>query len=452
MKIIIVGSGAVGSSICHQLAKENHAITVIDTNVEALTRITNSLDITGIHGNGATVSVLKEAGADSADLLIAVTNEDELNILCCFAARKLGTTNTIARVRNPEYAGLMVLMQEDLNLSLTINPEYAVAKEVDRILKFPGATRLSSLCDGAVELAELTIRPGSDLIGKSLLRLRIELGVKFIVCAVMRDNKVYIPTGDFVLNEGDKVAVTANEVELTKFFKASGNYIRPIRELIVHGGGRVTYYLCELLKKRKTNLVAIEKNRELCQSLAESFPEITVINGDGTNQDLLIEEGIKDADAFLALSSVDEENASVSMFAKTQKVPKIVTMISSLPYIDFFRAVGIESIISPKSSTVDYILRFIRSLAASEVSEIEALYRIMDGKIEALEFKVIEKIDGITDIPLRNLKKRSNCIICCIAREGNIIFPSGDDMIQRNDTVIVINKGKQMTSIKDIKG
>ena len=451
MKIIIVGSGAVGASICTQLAKENHAITVIDKNADTLTEITNSLDITGIHGNGATVSVLKEAGADSADLLIAVTNEDELNILCCFAAKKLGTSNTIARVRNPEYAGLMVLMQEDLNLSLTINPEYAVAKEIARILKFPGATRLNSLCNGKVELAELTIRSGSDLIGKSLLRLRIDLGVNFIVCAVKRGDKAYIPTGDFVLHEGDTVAVTANDAELTKFFKASGSYIRPTKELIVFGGGRTTYYLGELLKKKKINLVAIEKNRELCQTLAESFPEFTVIHGDGTNQELLLEEGIKDADAFLALSSVDEENAIVSMFAKTQKVPKIVTMISSLPYIDFFRAVGIESIISPKSSTVDYIIRFIRSLAASEDSEIEALYRIMDGKIEALEFKVIERIDGITDIPLRNLKKRSNCVICCISRGEQIIFPTGDDMLKKDDTVIVISRGRQLNSIKDIK-
>ena len=451
MKIIVVGSGAVGASICYQLAEENHTITVIDNDMDTLTDITNALEITGIHGNGASVSVLKEAGADTADLLIAVTNEDELNILCCFAAKKLGTLNTIARVRNPEYMGLMMLMQEDLNLSLTINPEFAVAKEIHRILKFPGATTLNNLCNGKVELAELTIRKDSDLVGKSLLRLRTELGVKFIVCAVKRGDKAYIPSGDFVLQEGDTVAITADEAEITKFLKASGNNIKKIKNILVLGGGRTTYYLGELLKKRKINLTAIEKNRELCQALAEEFPEFTVINDDGTNQELLLEEGIKNADAFLALSSVDEENAIVSMFAKTQKVPKIVTMISSLPYIDFFRGVGIESIVSPKSSTVGNILRFIRSQAASADSEIEALYRIMDGKIEALEFKVIEKIEGITDVPLRALKKRKDCLICCIVRGDGIIFPSGDDTIKKDDTVIVINQGGQMNSIKDIK-
>ena len=451
MNIIIIGSGAVGAAICSQLAEERHAITVVDRDMEALTEITNSLDITGIHGNGADVEILKQAGAEDADLLIAVTNEDELNILCCFAARKLGTTNTIARVRNPEYSGFMSLMQEDLNLSLTINPEYAVAKEIYRIIRFPGATRLSSLCQGKVELAEVTIRENSALIGKSLLRLRMELDIKFIVCAVMRDDKVYIPSGNFVLEEGDTVAVTADEAEITKFFKASGKYIRPIKELIVYGGGRTTYYLGELLKKRKINLIAIEKDKELCRALAEEFPEFTVIHGDGTNQELLIEEGIKDADAFLALSSVDEENAIVSMFAKTQNVPKVVTMISSLPYIDFFRGVGIESIVSPKSSTVGYILRFIRSQAASAGSEIEALYRIMEGKIEALEFKITEEMDGITDVPLRELKRREGCIICCIVRDGDIIFPTGDDFITVDDTVIVISRSGQISSFKDIK-
>lgn len=451
MKIIIVGSGAVGACICTQLAEENHAITVIDNNADALNEITNSLDITGIQGNGADISVLREAGAEDADLLIAVTNEDELNILCCFAAKKLGTANTIARVRNPEYSEFMSLMKDDLNLSLTINPEYAVAKEIARILKFPSATTLNSLCGGKVELAELTVREGSALVGKSLLQLREELGIKFIVCSVMRGEDVYIPSGDFVIQSGDTVAVTADDEEITKFFKASGNYIRPIRELIVIGGGRTTYYLGELLKKSKVNLVAIEKDRALCRALAEQFPEFTVINSDGTNQEILLEEGIKDADAFLALSSVDEENAIVSMFAKTQRVPKVVTMISSLPYIDFFRGVGIESIVSPKSSTVGYILRFVRSQAASADSEIEALYRIMDGRLEALEFNVKENIDGITGVPLRQLKKRRDCLLCCIMRDGGIIFPTGDDAIEKDDRVIVISRSGQMNNIKDVR-
>ena len=450
MKIIIIGSGAVGAAICSQLARENHAITVIDSNINAVNEISNSLDIAGVHGNGADVSVLREAGAEEADLLIAVTNEDELNILCCLAAKKLGTANTVARVRNPEYTELVSLVRDDLNLSLTINPEYAVAKEISNILKFPTATRLDSFCGGRVNLAEFKVAEGSAFVGCSLFALREKLGIKFLVCAVRRGENVYIPSGDFVIQAGDTLGVTADVAEITKLFKASGSYKRPVKELIITGGGRTTYYLGEMLKKSKINVVAIEHNAGLCRDLAEAYPDFTVICGDGTNQELLIEEGIKNADAFLALSSVDEENAIVSMFAKTQEVPKVVTMISSLPYIDFFKGVGIESIVSPKSSTVGYILRFVRSLVASADSEIEALYRIMGGKIEALEFRVKESIDGVTDIPLRELKRKKDCIVCCIVRNNEVIIPTGTDMILKDDTVIVTS-GEKMNSIKDIR-
>lgn len=450
MNIIIIGSGVVGTAICAQLALENHAVTVIDKDYTILTEVANTYDVTAIHGNGADVSVLREAGAEKADMLIAVTNEDELNILCCFAAKKLGTRHTAARVRNPEYSEFMNLMKDDINLSLTINPEYAVSKEIYRILRCPSAARLESFCGGLVDLAEFTVPCRSMLVGASLFELRERLKIKFLVCSVRRGDEVYIPSGDFVIAEGDILGVTADESEITKLFKAAGCYQKPVGELIILGGGRTSYYLAELLNKHKVNTVIIERDRARCDELAAEFPGITVINGDGTNQELLIEEGIENADAFLALSSLDEENAIVSMFAKTMSVPKIVTMISSLPYIDFFRSVGIESIVSPKSCTVSYILRFVRSFAATDGSEMESLHKMMNGKTEALEFKINEAVSGVTDIPLRELKKKADCLICCIVREGKVIIPSGDDSIQKSDTVVVISLEGKINSIKDI--
>ncbi len=450
MKIIIIGAGGVGTAICAQLALENHAITVIDKDRSTLTEVANAYDVTALLGNGADISVLKDAGASKADMLIAVTNEDELNILCCFAAKKLGTRHTVARVRNPEYSEFMNLMKDDINLSLTINPEYAVSKEIYRILRCPSAARLESFCGGLVDLAEFTVTENSALIGSSLFELREKLGIKFLVCSVKRGEAVYIPSGDFVISEGDILGVTADESEINKLFKAAGCYQKPVGELLITGGGRTTYYLAELLKKHNLNTVVVERDRALCEALAAEFPSLTVINGNVTSQEILLEEGIRNADAFLALSAIDEENAIVSMFAKTVNVPKVVTMISSLPYIDLFSSVGIESIVSPKSSTVSYILRFVRSFAASDGSEIESLHKMMNGKTEALEFKINEAVAGITDIPLKKLKKKADCLVCCIVRDENVIIPSGNDSIQKGDTVVVISLEGKMNSIKDI--
>ncbi len=449
MNIIIVGSGAVGATICGQLAKEGHNIVVIDTDEGAINEISNSSDVTGIIGNGADISVLREAGAEDADLLIAVTNGDEVNILCCYAAKKLGTLHTVARVRNPEYNDLLTLTGDDMGISMTVNPEHTVATQIARILKFPSATRLDTFCGGRVELAEFTVSKKSAICGASLYNIRKALTSKFLVCSVRRGEEIYIPNGDFVIEEGDDVCITASEEEMVKFFKEEGSYKRPANELLIVGGGRTTYYLGELLKKTHINVVAIEKDRRLCRELAEEF-SFTVINANGTNQDLLIEEGIESTDAFLALTDEDEENAIVSMFAKTKKVPKIITMIRSLPYIDFFRGVGIESIVSPKFATAEQIIKFVRSLDATHDSEIESLHRIMGSEVEALEFTVKEPVEGITGIPLKDLKKKKNTIIACIIHEGNIIIPSGSDIISSGDSVIVICVDKKMMSIKDI--
>ncbi len=450
LNIIVVGSGTVGTAICLQLIKEGHNVTVVDSNESNVTEISNICDANCISGSGANIEILKEAGAEDADLLIAVTQMDEINMLCCHAAKKLGTANTIARVRNPEYTSFMQLMKDDMNLSLTINPEKAAAKEIYRILRFPFADKVNTFCDDRVEIAEFTVGANSPLCGLSLFSLREKMNLKFLVCGVMRGDSVSIPTGDFVIKEGDTICVTASEEELVKFFKLIRSYRRPVKKIIINGGGRTTYYLGKLLGSGIAHTTIIEKNPSICRILSEELC-MEIINGDGTRQDLLLEEGIENADAFLALSETDEENALVSMYAKKLGVPRIITMIRSLPYIDFFKDVGIESIVSPKSSTVDYILSFVRGVAGVEAgSEIESLHTIMDGRIEALEFIIKNPIDGFTDIPLSKIRRIKNSLIACIVRNDNVIIPSGNDTIKVGDRVIVMATDANLHNIKDI--
>ena len=449
MKIIIVGAGTVGAAICQQLANEGHDITMVDKENAALYDISDKNDVFAVDGNGADVAVLEKAGADRADLLIAVTSSDELNILCCAAARKLGTHHTIARVRNPEYSGLVKLMKDEMEISLTINPEYAVAKEISRILRFPSAMKIDSFCRGRVELAEIEVDALSPLLGSTLYELRNKLNIRFLVCAVVRNGEAHIPKGYFKLEEGDVLCVTAPEDEITKFFKAIGAYKHPVRHVLIVGGGRITYYLEGLLKKAKIDSTVIEKDKELCRSLAEDF-DCTVICGDGTDRDLLTEEGLEKTDAFLSLSDEDEENVILSMFAESKSSGKVVTLIRAMSYIDLFRSIGLESIVSPKSATMSYILRYVRSMNNMRGADIESVHKLMEDKAEALEFLVKENIDGITGIPLKELKLRSGLLIACIVHQDQIIIPSGDDLISRGDTVIVVTAQAQIKGIKDI--
>ncbi len=449
MNIIIIGSGTVGAAICSQLAEAGHDITVIDNDTATLNEISNNYDVTAMLGNGADIDLLKEAGAEDADILLAVTTMDEINMLCCFAAKKLGTKHTIARVRNPEYTSFMQLMKDDINLSMTINPEYAAAKEISNILRFPSADRIDTFCSGKVELAEFTVNSDSPLCNSSLYDLRGRFNCNFLICGVCRGDNVYIPGGNFVIQAGDTVCVTASEEELIKFFKLFGAYRRPVKKVLIHGGGRTTYYLANLLGRRFNDATVIEKDLEKCRELTENH-KVSVINGDGTNQALLLEEGIESADAFLALSESDEENAIVSMYAKKIGVPRIITMIKSLPYIDFFSDVGLDSIVSPRSSTVDYILKFVRGLANVKDSELESLHTVMDGRIEAIEFIIKDNIEGLTNVPLVNIRRNKNVLVACIARGNDIIIPQGRDELRAGDRVIVLTTDTKLNSIKDI--
>lgn len=450
MNIIIIGGGSVGAAICAQLAREKHDITVIDTDMNALSEIANVSDVFGVVGNGAEVGVLRRAGAEHADLVVAVANSDEANILCCAVARKLGAKHTIARVRNPEYTELMQLMRAEMGLSLTINPELATAREIYRMLRFPAAAKIETLCHGRVEMAEFVVAAGSPLAGVSLNELRGRLHIKFLVCSVLRAGHAYIPSGDFVIEAGDVVCVVTPDDAITRFFKEIGGYRQPVRDVLIAGGGRTTYYLAEMLARGGIRATIIEQDKEKCRELAEDF-DCTVICDSGIKQERLLEEGIEHTDAFLALSSVDEENAIMSMYAKTKNLHKIVTMIGTMSYVDMFRGVGLESIVSPKASVATYILRYVRSMANLRAdSEIQSLHKMMEGQVEALEFSVKEEIEGLTGVPLMKLSLRKNVLIAVIVHEGEILIPTGSDCISAGDTVVVMVADEKTKSIEDI--
>lgn len=449
MRIIIVGAGTVGTVICTQLAKDGHNITLIDHDLAVLTELSNKFDIIGVEGNGASVSSLRKAGADKADLLVAVTNQDELNILCCASAKKLGTKHTIARVRNPEYTELMQMLKQDLNLSLTINPELSVAKEISRMLRFPFATKVDTCYHGRVELAEFVIGEGSPLCGMTLAQLHTKLNLRFLICGVLRKGEAYIPKGDFILNVGDHVCLTAHDEEIAHFFKAIGAYKHPVKDVLIVGGGRMTYYLLTFLQKSKIRATVIEPDKLRCRELAEHF-DCNIIREDGTNQSVLREEGIAQTDAFIALSAEDEENAIVSLYAKTQNTKKIITLISAVQYVDLFKGVGLDSIVSPKHSTSNQILRYVRSLEVTKDIEIESLHKLMDDNFEALECVIKEPVEGITGIPLKQLKLRRDVLIATIVHKDKIIIPSGNDKIESGDTVILFTSGVEINDIKDI--
>ena len=449
MKIIIVGAGTVGTVICTQLANDGHNITLVDHDVAVLTELSNKFDIIGVEGNGASVSTLRKAGADKADLLVAVTNQDELNILCCASAKKLGTKHTIARVRNPEYNELMQMLKQDLNLSLTINPELNVAKEISRMLRFPFAAKVDTCYHGRVELAEFVIGENSPLCGMTLAQLHTKLNLRFLICGVVRNGQAYIPKGDFILNVGDNVCVTAHDEEIAHFFKAVGAYKHPVKDVLIVGGGRMTYYLLSFLQKSKISATVIEPDKQRCRELAEHF-DCNIIREDGTNQTVLKEEGIAQTDAFIALSSEDEENAIVSLYAKSQSTKKIITLINAMQYVELFKGVGLDSIVSPKYSTSNEILRYVRSLEVTKDIEIESLHMLMDDKFEALECVIKEFVDGITGIPLKQLKLKRNVLIATIVHKDKIIIPSGNDKIETGDTVILFTSDVEINDIKDI--
>ncbi len=450
MKIVIIGDGKVGYKLAKQLSVENYDVVMIDSNEKKMRFAVDRLDIACVTGDGASAEVQKEADVPHADLVIACTSADECNMLSCLIARRLGAKHTIARVRNPVYFGQIGLLKEDLHLSMAVNPELIVADEISRLLLFPDASKIETFVKGRVELIEFPIPENNRVIGMSLAEMYNKLQIKVLVCAVEHCGEVLIPDGDYVIRKGDRLHIAASHREVELFFKILGKHRNKIRKVIICGGGRVAYYLSVQLCSLGMQVKIIEKNEARCEELCELLPKAVIINGDATDHDLLIEEGIEDADAFVALTGMDEENIITSLFAKSQGIDKIIAKVNEDRRARMVEDFGIDSIVSAKTATADAILSYVRARKNSQGSaNVETMYQLVDEQVEALEF-IIKSETRYTGIPLKNLSLKPNNLIACIARKRQIIIPGGDDCMEVGDSVIVVTMEKRLEDIEDI--
>ena len=450
MRIIIVGCGKVGATLAEQLDQEGHDITIIDKHWDKLKYLSDRIDVLGIEGNGASISVQKEAGVQDADILIATTNSDELNLLCCLIAKKAGNCQTIARIRDPEYYNEMKYIREELNLSLVINPEQAAAAEVARIIKFPSAMKVDIFARGRVELIKISVPQGSELDGIALSDIEPKLHCKVLICIVERGEELLIPHGDFTLRAGDMISFIASHSVALSFFKASGaNIANTVKSIMLIGGGKLSYYVAKLLEDTKISVKLIEQDFGKCENLSEMLPQAVIINGDGTQAELLDEEGISVVDAVCNFTGIDEENILLALYEKGISKAKLLTKINRINFEEVIAGLDIGSIINPNSITSDYIVRFVRALNNSKGSNVETLYKIAQGRAEALEFRVREnsKVVGRT---LQELDLKPNIIIACITKGNKVIIPNGQSVIEEGDLVIVVSVERGLNDLEDI--
>ena len=449
MQIIIVGCGNVGATLTEQLSKEGHNITVIDVDGRRVEAVTNQYDVMGVVGNGASFSVQNEAGIEEADLMIAVTTSDELNMLSCLIARKAGGCSTIARVRNPIYNKEISFIKEELGLSMVINPEYAAACEIARLLKFPSAIKVDTFAKGRVELLKCKINEGSVLHGRPLTYLSAGLHCEVLICTVQRGDEVFIPDGNFVLQEKDVISVVASSRKANDFFKKIGMATNRIRTCMIIGGGETTYYLAKQLLSMGIGIKIIEQSKERCNELSELLPQAMVICGDGTERNLLQEEGLPKVHSFVSWTSMDEENIMLSLYAKSISNAKTITKVHRIDYDKIIDSLDLGSVLYPKNITADYILQYVRAMQNSIGSNVETLYQLIEGKVEALEFRVNEQ-SRLVGVPLKELQLKDNLLIACINRKGVVITPGGQDSIQMGDTVVVVTTNQGFNDLKDI--
>lgn len=449
MQIIIVGCGNVGSTLTEQLSKEGHDITVIDRISERVENAVNQYDVMGIVGNGASFHIQNEADIEHADLLIAVTTSDELNMLCCLIAKKAGNCSTIARVRNPVYGKEINYLKEELGLSMVINPEQAAALEISRLLRFPSAIKVDTFAKGRVEIMKCKVADDSPLCDKSLMEISSILHGEVLICTVERGEEVFIPDGRFVIRARDVISFVASPKHANLFFKKIGMVTDRIRRVMIVGGGETGYYLTKILMSMGMEVTLIERDKERCNELAEMIPNALIIHGDGTERNLLQEEGLSQMQAFVSCTNMDEENVMLSLFARHVSKAKTVTKIHRIAYDEIIEGLDLGSVFYPKYITADYIVRYVRAMQNSIGSNVETLYRLIEDKVEALEFQVKEEA-GVTGIPLKDMKLKENLLVCCINRKGTIITPGGQDTIEPGDTVIVVTTQTGFHDLRDI--
>ena len=450
MNVIIVGLGKIGVKLTERLSREDNInVTVVDIRRDIIQSVVNTYDVMGVVGSGASLDTLDEAGVKNADVLIAATNSDEVNLLICLIARKTGGCKTIARVRDPQYGKEIHLFKEDLGLAMIINPEFFAATEMARILRFPSAIEIDTFAKGRVEILKFKIKEGSPLIGIKLVDLKNKVGGNILVCGVEREDEAFIPSGTFELKEGDLVSIVASVEEATAFFKKIGIKTDRAKDTMIIGGGTTAVYLANRLIKAGIDVKIIEHNPARCEELISLVPKATIINGDGTENNLLLEEGIEDVASVVTLTNIDEENVLLSLFAKTKTKGKIITKINRIAYDEVISTLGLDTIIYPKEITADYVTRFVRALNNSIGNNIETMHYILDGKAEALEFNVLENAP-IINKKLEDLDLKQGVLVACINRNGTIITPRGKDVILPGDTVIIVTTNKGFEDISDI--
>lgn len=449
MNIIIVGLGKIGTTMTKQLVAEGHDVTVIDIKHETVVSTVDAYDVMGICGNGASREILEEAGAAKAKLIIAATPSDELNILSCLMAKRMGTENTIARVRNPDYATQNQFLRDELGINMIVNPEFETANEISRIIRFPSAAHLDSFARGKIEIASIRIHSDNPLCGLPIYDLRKKSRAKVLICAIQRDDEVFIPSGDFVIKCDDVISITGSRSELTSFMRQCGVYKHKVNNVMIIGGGRIGYYLAKLLSDTGRSIKLIEQNEEKCYSLCDSLPDVTVIHGDGTEQEILDEQHIENQDALVALTGIDEENIILSMYAESKGVTKVITKINRHSH-SILNDIGLETIVSPQLVASNLVTRYVRALHNSaDNSQIQTLHKLVNGKVEAAEFIVPENA-GYLDVPFKDLNLLPNLLIVCIMRKGKIIFPGGNDVMKAGDSVIVVTANRILEDLHDI--
>lgn len=438
MNIIIVGCGKVGEELAVRLNDEGDNITVIDVDPIKVGDLTSRLDVLGVTGNGATHLVQQEAGIRDADLLIAVTGSDELNLLCCLIAKKEGNCQTIARVRDPQYSTEAPYLKEELGLAMVINPEFQAAAEIARVLRFPSAIKIDTFAKGKVDLMKFRLPENCVLTGCSVKEIATKLKCDVLVCTVERGDEAFIPNGEFVFEEKDVISIIASPANANAFFRKIDYKINQVKDCMIAGGGDVAYYLCRILKKAGISLKLIEKDPKRCEMLCTALPEVTVICGDAADQQILLEEGLENANSFAALTNLDEENIMLSLFARVKGCKKLVTKINRIDFFDVIKQLDLDSIIYPKNITSELIVSYVRAMKNTIGSNVQTVYSIIKGKAEAAEF-LIRDNSPVLGKPLMELKFKPNVLVAVILRGNRVIIPRGSDVIENNDSVIVVS-------------
>lgn len=450
MKIIIVGCGKVGEALAEQLNEEGSNITVVDLNPERVHDVSSKYDVMGVVGNGATHAILQEAGILHSDLLIAVTGSDELNLLCCLIAKKAGNCQTIARVRSPEYSSEAPYLKDELGLAMVVNPEFAAAAEIARVLRFPSAMKIDTFAKGRVEMMKFRLPENSPLVGCAVKELAGRFKCDVLICTVEREDGAFIANGNLVFEEKDVISLIATPRNSIDFFRKINYKMNSVKDIMIIGGGEVAYYLCKLLRRSgNMSIKIIEKDAKRCEELSAELEDIRIIHGDAAEQALLMEEGLENVGGFVALTNLDEENIFLSLFAKRVSKGKLVTKINRIDFDDVIKHLDLDSIIYPKNITSEAITRYVRAMKNTIGSNVETLYSIVKGQIEAAEFSIKEG-SPVVGVPLAKLHLQDGVLIAAILRGKTVITPHGDDEIQPGDSVVIVSNHTEMQDISDI--